>query len=89
MALAMTTAAGHTPHDITDLHRLLAQREAEIVRQSSELQARDLLIEKFKLQLANLRRQRFGSKSEALDKIISQLELALEGAEKTAVRPRP
>jgi hypothetical protein len=44
---------------------------------SAELLARDLLIEKLKLQLSHLRRQRFGTKSEALDKIINQLELAL------------
>ena len=44
MALAMTSTS-HTPHEIVDLHRLLALREAEIARQSAELQARDLLIE--------------------------------------------
>lgn len=88
MALAMTSTS-HTPHEIVDLHRLLALREAEIARQSAELQARDLLIEQLKLQLANLRRHRFGAKSEALDKIIGQLELALEDAERGAVRPRP
>ena len=84
----MTTAADHTPQDIAALQRLLAQHEAEIARQSAELQARDLLIEQLKLQLAHLRRHRFGTKSEALDKIIDQLELALEEAERTAVRPR-
>ena len=88
MALAMTSTS-HTPHEIVDLHRLLALREAEIARQSAELQARDLLIEQLKLQLANFRRHRFSAKSEALDKIIGQLELALEDAERGAVRPRP
>ena len=83
------TSTSHTPHEIVDLHRLLALREAEIARQSAELQARDLLIEQLKLQLANFRRHRFGAKSEALDKIIGQLELALEDAERGAVRPRP
>lgn len=58
MALAMTSTS-HTPHEIVDLHRLLALREAEIARQSAELQARDLLIEQLKLQLANFRRHRF------------------------------
>lgn len=48
-----------TPDSAT-LLQLLAQRDAEI-------RAKDLLIEKLKLQLANLRRHRFGSKSEALD----------------------
>jgi transposase len=84
MALAMTTDAAHTSEDNAELRQLLAQRDTEIARQSAELQARDLLIEQLKLQLANLRRQRFGTKSEALDKIIDQLELALVEAEAAA-----
>lgn len=72
--------------DVGILQRLLVQRDTEIARQSAELLARDLLIEKLKLQLANLRRHRFGSKSEALDQIIDQLELALEEAEIAASR---
>jgi len=80
----MTIDAGHTHRNKADLRRLLDQRDVEIARQSAELLARDLLIEKLKLQLANLRRQRFGTKSEALDKIIDQLELALFEAETAA-----
>ena len=86
MGLAMTTDAGHTHRNKAELRQLLSDRDAEIARQSAELQARDLLIEKLKLQLANLRRQRFGTKSEALDKIIDQLELALVEAEAAAER---
>lgn len=88
MALMMTTDAAHTSEDNAELRQLLAQRDAEIARQSAELQARDLLIEQLKLQLSHLRRHRFGTKSEALDKIINQLELALEEAESTATRSR-
>lgn len=84
MALAMTNTDGHTPQDIAGYQVLLDQRDAEIARQSAELLARDLLIEKLKLQLANLRRQRFGTKSEALDQIIDQLELAIAEAEPVA-----
>ncbi len=82
----MTTNAAHTSEDNDELRQLLAQRDAEIARQSAELLARDLLIEKLKLQLANLRRQRFGTRSEALDKIIGQLDLALVEAEAAAKR---
>ncbi len=74
----------HVNRNKADLRRLLDQRDAVIARQSAELLARDLLIEKLKLQLSNLRRQRFGTKSEALDKIIDQLELALVEAEAAA-----
>jgi|GEM_PF-2031569 len=84
MGLVMTTDAGHTYRNKADLRRLLDQRDAEIARQSAELLARGLLIEKLKLQLSNLRRQRFGTKSEALDKIIDQLELALVEAQAAA-----
>jgi transposase len=84
MGLVMTTEACHTHKNKAELQQLLSQRDAEIARQSAELQARDLLIEKRKLQLVNLRRQRFCTKSEALDKIIDQLELALVKAEAAA-----
>ncbi len=84
MAFAITNTDGHTPQDIGGFQVLSDQLDAEIARQSAELLARDLLIEKLKLQLANLRRQRFGMKSEALDKIIAQLELALVKTEAAA-----
>ena len=87
MALVMPDAA-HTSQDNAKHRKLLAQRDAEIARQSAELQARNLLIEQLKLQLANLRRHRFGTKSEALNQIIGQLELALEEAERAADRSR-
>lgn len=66
----------------------MSERDAQIARQSADLHARDLLIEQLKLQLANLRRHRFGAKSEALDSIIEQLELALEEAEERAACSR-
>ena len=77
----MTIGTGHTHKNKAELRQLLTARDAEIARQSAELLARDLLIEKLKLQLANLRRQQFGTKSEALNKIIDQLELTLVEAE--------
>ena len=51
----MTTNAAHRHQDNTKLQQLLVQRDAQIARQSAELQARDLLIEKLKLQLVYLR----------------------------------
>jgi hypothetical protein len=74
--------------DVVNLRQILVRREAEITRQSAELLARDLLIEKLKLQLAHLRRHRFGAKSETLDQIIDQLDLALEEAEIAASSKR-
>ena len=72
--MAMVEIVTSSTPDSAALLQLLAQRDAEI-------RAKDLLIEKLKLQLANLRRHRFGSKSEALDHVIEQLELMLEDIE--------
>src|SRR5580693_4907868 len=60
----------------------------------SELYAKTLHIEKLKMQLAVLRRARFGRSSEKLDLQIEQMELMLgeleEGqAENTATLPAP
>lgn len=72
--MAMVEIATSSPPDSDTLLQLLAQRDTQI-------RAKDLLIEKLNLQLANLRRHRFGSKSEALDQMIEQLELMLEDIE--------
>ena len=84
MFLIMDEHAGDISKEVTTLQEMVVQRDAEIARQSAELQERDLLIEQLKQQLANLRRQRFGAKSEALDAAIGQLELTLEDIQKSA-----
>ena len=55
----------------------IAALKAMVLASRAELRNRDVLIEKLKHQLAGLRRQRFGTTSEALD----QLELGLEDEE--------
>jgi Ser/Thr protein kinase RdoA (MazF antagonist) len=75
--MAMLDHAQDLPDDAAQLKALVASYTAEIAAHKAEIQARDLLIEKLKHQLAGLRRHRFGAKSEALD----QLELLLEGEE--------
>jgi transposase len=52
----------------------------------AQLQARDLIIETLRAQLAALRRHRFGASSEKLDRQIEQLELALTDLEETAAQ---
>lgn len=76
------------PDDITELKRRLIAKDAELLARSSELAAAknglivtQLTIEKLKAQLAKLRREKFGSSSERIERVISQLELALEEAE--------
>ncbi len=57
------------PSDIPSLHAMVLER--------------DLLIEKLKLQIARMKRARFGASSEKLDTEIVQLELIVEDLEST------
>jgi transposase len=69
-----TTQKRALPSDIPTLHAMLAQREAMLFE-------RDVLIEKLKLQIARMKRVRFGASSEQLDGQILQLELIVEDLE--------
>ena len=69
------------PDDIAELKRLLLSQNAELIAAKNGLVVTQLTIEKLKVQLAKLRREKFGSSSERLDRAIEQLELALEEAE--------
>jgi transposase len=76
------------PTDIATLHQIiLAQaaeaeaREAELAAAKAGLMAKVLEIEKYKLQIARLRRMQFGSSSEKIARTIEQLELRLEELE--------
>ena len=55
----------------------LARKEIEIAANAAEIYAKTLHIEKLKMQLAVLRRARFGRSSEKLDRDIEQLELLI------------
>ena len=62
----------------------LARRDIEIAAHAAEIHAKTLHIEKLKMQLANLRRARFGQSSEKLDHDIEQLELLIGDLEEDA-----
>lgn len=55
----------------------LARKDVEIAANAAEIHAKTLHIEKLKMQLAVLRRARFGRSSEKLDRDIEQLELLI------------
>src|SRR4051812_30825845 len=55
----------------------LARKELEIAANAAEIHAKTVHIEKLKIQLAVLRRARFGRSSEKLDTEIEQLELLI------------
>ena len=84
----MPLTPGQLPDDVAELKRLVTAKDAELVAKIGELEAAkngllvtQLTIEKLKAQLAKLRRERFGASSERIERVIAQLELALEEAE--------
>ena len=66
--------ADSLPNDVESLKKLLSTAHDQVQRLSAQLHSRDLLIEKMKLQLAQLKRMKFGRSSEQLDAQIAQLE---------------
>jgi transposase len=66
------------PDDPAALKTLILSLGAQIKSLESALSTRQLIIETLQIQLAALRRQKFGRKSEKLDEQIAQLELKLE-----------
>ena len=86
----MSATPDQLPNDIEEMKRLYLAQAANLERLTAELTAAKaglmayaLQIEKLKFQLARLRRQRFGSSSERIDREIAQLELKLEELEAT------
>src|SRR3954453_17369350 len=62
----------------------LAHKDLELAANAAEIHAKTLHIEKLKIQLATLRRARFGRSSEKLDGEIEQLELLIGELEEDA-----
>ena len=77
----MAVAVDRLPSDPQRLHAIIAEQAAALAAREAELHARDFLVEKLKAQLAVLRRARFGTSSEKLERNIAQLEPALEEIE--------
>jgi transposase len=82
------------PTEPAELAAYAAALEAQLDARDAELRAKDLMIEKLKLQLAVLKRARFGRSSEKLERDIEQLELLLgeleeNQAERQARRTAP
>ncbi len=71
----------YLPSDVESLHKLLHAAEEKLESLSAQLRSRDVLIEKMRLELAHLKRMKFGRSSEQLDEKIAQLEFSLEELE--------
>jgi transposase len=74
--------AARLPSDVESLQRLVREQQAQLL-------SRDVLIEQLKLQLARLKRMKFGRSSEQLDAQIAQLEFSLEELEANAAAAAP
>ena len=61
-----------------ELHRLIAAQAAELATAKAGLLVKALEVEKLRVELARLKRQRYGRSSEKLSQRIEQLELGLE-----------
>jgi len=72
------------PTDVESLQKLLIAARDKLDNLCAQLRSRDVLIEQLKLQLARLKRLKFGRSSEQLDAQIAQLELSLEELEANA-----
>ena len=77
----MSIAVQNLPADPEELRAFAATLQAQYSALQAELYAKTLHIEKLKVQLAALRRARFGRSSEKLDREIEQLELLIDDLE--------
>ncbi len=64
----------HLPDDVDALKRMVVAMAQDAVHPRT-------LIEKLRVELARLKRRRFGVSSEKLDRRVEQLELAIEALE--------
>jgi len=73
--------AVNLPNDVESLKRLVIEAHAALQAAEARLLSRQLEIENLKLQIAQLRRMKFGRSSERFDEQIRQLEFKLEELE--------
>lgn len=76
------------PTDVTQLQRLLIEQHALVATQSMDLRTQQRQIEHLKLQIAKLRRFRFGQSSErlaGLEQMVLSLEASVANAQAPAV----
>ena len=73
--------AVNLPNDVESLKRLVIEAQTALQAAEARLLSRQLEIEALKLQIAQLRRMKFGRSSERFDEQIRQLEFKLEELE--------
>jgi len=88
---AMSNTALSLPNDPAILRAMIAALDAEngqlqedADRMAATLRAHEALVQALQIQIARLRKQKFGASSEKIEREIEQLELALESLEVAA-----
>jgi transposase len=77
------------PEDPAALQAIILAQHQKIVGMAASSRAYEALIQALKLTIARLKRQKYGSSSEKIDREIAQLELALEGLEMVGAAADP
>ena len=77
----MVQALETLPDDPVALKAIIQAEREEAARVTASMRAYEALIEALRIQIARLKRQRYGHSSEKIDREIEQLEMALEGLE--------
>ena len=77
------------PDDPAALRDIILAQQQKIAGMEASSRAYEALIQALKLTIARLKRQRYGSSSEKIDREIAQLELALEGLEMAGAAADP
>lgn len=85
----MSQALADLPNDIEALRTIIVTQARLLAERAERLVSHETLIEKLKAQLAVLKRARYGTSSEKVDRAIAQLELALEDIEAAAAETAP
>jgi transposase len=92
--MLMSSLPDDLPDDPAALKAMILAQRAEAERMAASVRAYEALIQALKIRIAKLRKQKFGSSSEKIEREIEQLELAIEDlevamAKATARTPAP
>ena len=85
----MTIRLEALPDDPAALRDMILAQQQKIAGMEAANRAYEALIQALQLTIARLKRQRYGSSSEKIEREIAQLELALEGLEMAGAASEP
>ena len=85
----MKISLGALPDDPAALQAIILAQQQKIAGMEASSRAYEALIQALKLTIARLKRQRYGSSSEKIDREIAQLELALKSLEMAGAASDP